>query len=259
MEEDTRHRALSRGLSILEAVGATDRGLTVTEIAQATLIDLSSTSRLVSTLVQLGFLARTDGRRIVLTGRVLGLAKGFHQQFSLGELSRPHLAELRDVVNETVILTVRQGAMSFCVDQLDPERPFRMVPHLGATAPLSASAAGRAILFALPVAEQESILDSVRDEPVEHPELRLDRESWRRELEMAGRRGYVWIRRSDDVERVAAVVRGHGGDPVAAVAIYGPKYRMKGRLAELGARVRATAAQITDDVAGAYPSRSVGR
>ncbi|MEU7001815.1 IclR family transcriptional regulator [Nonomuraea sp. NPDC046570] len=245
MTEEARYRALARGLRILEAVADGRGGLTVTELAELTGTDKSSVSRLVATLVDLGFLARLDNRRVVLTGRVLSLAKGFQKQYNLSEIARPYLQELCDVVGETVILTIRQGDYTVSIEQIDPEQPFRMVPHIGNLAPLHATAAGRAILFALPVVEQHRILDDLRDAPVEHPEVRLDRESWARELELARTRGFVWIPRTDDVERVAALAQDRNGLPLAAVSIYGPKYRMQNRVTELGREARATAAKMS--------------
>lgn len=185
MTEDARYRALARGLRILEAVADGRGGLTVTELAELTGTDKSSVSRLVSTLVDLGFLTRLENRRVVLTGRVLTLSKGFQKQYNLSEIAHPFLRELCDNVGETIILTIRQGDYTVSIDQIDPEQPFRMVPHVGNVAPLVATAAGRAILFALPVVEQHRILDGLQGAPVEHPEVRLDRAGWARELELA--------------------------------------------------------------------------
>lgn len=245
MSEDARYRALARGLRILEAVSNGRGGLTVTELAELTGTDKSTVSRLVSTLTDLGFLARLENRRVVLTGRVLSLAKGFQRQYNLTEIARPHLVELCDAVGETVILTIRQGDYTVSIDQIDPEHPFRMVPHVGNVAPLQATAAGRAILFALPVVEQHRILNELREAPVEHPEVRLSPDEWARELELARSRGFVWIPRTDDVERVAALAQDRNGLPLAAVSIYGPKYRMQDRVVELGRQARATASKLS--------------
>lgn len=242
---DARHRALSRGLLILETVSDARGGLTITQLAELTGTDKSTVSRLVTTLVDLGFLARLENRQVVLTGRVLSLAKGFREQFNVSEIARPYLTDLRDRTDETVILTVRQGSFSVSIDQVDPEHPFRMVPHVGNVAPLYATAAGRAILFSLPVAEQHRIMDELQDAPVEHPEVRLDQDAWARNLEKFRANGFVWIQRSDDVERIAALALDRNGGPLAAVSIYGPKYRMKGKLSELGREARLTAAQIS--------------
>ncbi|MDF2991559.1 MAG: kipR [Microbacterium sp.] len=254
--EDSRHRALARGIRILEAIAEARGGLTVTELSELTGIDKSSVSRLISTLVDVGLVARVESRRVVLTGRVLGLAKGFRQQYNLSEIARPHLTDLRDKVDETVILTIRQRSHTVSIDQFDPEHPFRMVPHVGNTAPLYATAAGRAIMFALPVAEQHRIIDELVDAEVEHPEVRLDHDQWAREIDLAQSRGYVWIRRTDDVERLAAVVRDRNGSPLAAVSIYGPKYRMNGRLADLGREARVTAGRIARAAYGVRPDDS---
>lgn len=242
--DDNRHRALSRGLELLEAVAETPHGMSITELAELTGIQKSTVSRLVSTLVETGYLARREDRKIALTGRVLPLAKGFRRQYNLSDLARPLLLELRDRVGETVILTVRQGDYTVSLDQYDPSSPFRMVPHVGNAAPLYGTAAGRALMFTLPVGEQRRIIDDLEGQPVEHPEVRLTPETWAREFELARTRGYVWIPRSDDVERIAAVVLDQNGGPLAAVSIYGPRYRMHDRLAELGREARRTASAI---------------
>ena len=243
--DDNRHRALTRGLRVLETISESRGGMTITEIAESTGIDKSSASRLVSTLADTGFVSRLENRRVVLTGRVLNLAKGFKQQYNLAEIAHPFLVELRDRVDETIILTIRQGTHTVSIEQIDPEHPFRLVPHVGNVAPLYATAAGRAMMFLLPTSEQRSIITALEGASVEHPEVRLDMDSWARELDAAQGRGFVWIRRSDDIERIAAVVRDRDGGPLAAVSVYGPKYRMEGRLPELGREARKTAGQIS--------------
>lgn len=190
---------------------------------------------------------------MILTGRVLHLSKGFRQQYNLSEIARPHLIDLRDRVDETVILTIRQRSSSVSIEQFDPEHPFRMVPHVGNAAPLYATAAGRAIMFTLPTGEQHRIIDELADAPVEHPEVRLDQASWAREYELAQVRGYVWIPRTDDVERVASVVLDRNGAPLAAVSIYGPKYRIHDRIPEMGREARQTAGRISRAAFGAGP------
>lgn len=248
--DDSRHRALSRGMRLLEAIAETQGGATITELSELTGIDKSSVSRLITTLADIGYVARVESRKVVLTGRVLGISKGFQTQYNLSVIARPYLIELRDQVDETVILTIRQRNHTVSVDQVDPEHPFRMVPHVGNSAPLYATAAGRAILFALPVSEQHRIMDELIDSDVEHPEVRLDRAAWAREIDLAQSRGYVWIPRTDDVERLAAVVRDRNGSPLAAVSIYGPKYRLNGRIADLGREARLAAGRIARAASG---------
>lgn len=239
--EDARHRTLARGIAVLETVAETRDGMTISDLARISGIDKSTTSRLVASLCDFGYLTRLPDRRIVLTGRVLRLTRGFQDQFDLQKIARPALTDLRDRVGESVVLTIREGNFSVSIDQVDPEHNFRMVPHIGNTAPLDATAAGRAMLFALPAPEQHRILAATRDEPVEHPEVRLTARTLAQEADIARRQGYVWIRRTDDVERVAAVILDTLGAPLAAVSIYGPRYRMHDRLDELGKECKATA------------------
>lgn len=242
--DGSSHRSLARGIAILETVAEAPDGTTISQLAEITGTDKSTTSRLVSSLCDFGYLTRLPDRRVVLTGRVLRLTRGFQAQFDLQKLARPALTELRDRVAESVVLTIREGNFSVSIDQVDPDRNFRMVPHIGNTAPLDATAAGRAMLFALPAPDQQRILAAIQDEPVEHPEVRLTPRTLAIEAEKARRRGFVWIQRTDDIERVAAVVLDTLGAPLAAVSIYGPRYRMRDRIDELGRECKVVADAI---------------
>lgn len=248
--DDLKHRTLGRGFAILEAVAAAGEGLSVTELAAITELDKSTTSRLVSSLADLGYLHRQVDRSVILSGKVLRLTRGFEDQFDLQKLARPLLLALRDRVNETVILTVRQGNFTTSIDQVDPLQNMRLVPHVGNTAPLDATAAGRAILLSLPVAEAKSVLRATKEDKVEHPEVRLAPARLDREAERAVAQGYVWIRRSDDLERIAAPVYDAVGMPVAAISVYGPKYRMHDRIPEFGAACRDAANELTGMLRG---------
>lgn len=238
------HKSLVRGLIFLESIASSSSGLTITELADLCGVDKSTVSRIIATLIDIGFVTRLENRRIVLTGRVLSFAKGFEQQYSLTEVASPYLSDLRDRINETIILTGRQGDFTVGLDQKDPQRSFRMVPHVGITAPLYATAAGRAIMFSLPMPDQKRILTELANAPVEDEEVRLSISEWPIELDRARKQGFVWLPRTDDVERVAAVAMGRHGMPLAAVSIYGPKHRMTARITELGREARRTAALI---------------
>lgn len=241
MTTGNSHRSLARGLELLETIADAPDGATLSELVAVTGVDKSTVSRLVTTLCDLGYVVRLPDRRIVLTGRVLRLTHGFQAQFDLQKLARPLLTEFRDRVGESIVLTIREGNFSVSIDQIDPEQTFRMVPHIGNIAPLDATAAGRSMLFALPLPEQQRVLEATKDEPVEHPEVRLHPRALRAEAEIARRQGYVWIRRTDDVERVSAVVLDMLGAPLAAVSVYGPKYRMHDRIDELGRECKRVA------------------
>ena len=63
--EEARHRTLSRGFAILEAVAAAENGTSITELARSTNIEKSTVSRLVSSLQEIGYLNRLPDLRVV--------------------------------------------------------------------------------------------------------------------------------------------------------------------------------------------------
>lgn len=250
MADEGRHRTLARGFQILEVVAESSRGMGVSEIAAATGLDRSTVSRMIGSLEAMGYLVRAPDRTLVMGGRILRLSEGFHSQFSLEALARPALESLRDATGETAILVAREGSHSSCIDQADPQHQLRMVNHTGLRTPLHATAGGRAILFSLPDAEQLRILEECGDEPVEHPEVNLTFGQLTSQNTQARRLGYVHIPRSDDIERVAAVILDAIGEPLGAVTVYGPKYRMQGRIHEIGLTCRQAAHSVSTLVNG---------
>ncbi|WP_163541162.1 hypothetical protein [Occultella kanbiaonis] len=62
--------------------------------------------------------------------------------------------------------------------------------------------------------------------------------------------GYVHIPRSDDIERVAAAITDSVGNPLGAVVVCGPKYRMQDRIQEIGLACRKVARTVSNLVSG---------
>lgn len=257
MESPHFRRTLARGLAILETVASAAGGVTVTQLAARAGLDKSTASRLVSALEDLGYVLRQDDRSLVLTSKVVMLARGHREQLDIRRVARPMLERLRDRVNETVYLSVRHGLRVVYVDQFDPARQVIVASQVGKAAPLHGTAMGRAVLFALPPDQQDTLLGELMPLPVESPELALTHEELRREVRLAAERGYVTIDRSDDLSRVGAEIRDAVSTPVAAVGVYGPEYRMRSRLREIGRACRATADEISGLIAG-QDSRAAG-
>ena len=248
-EQEPRNRTLARGFAILEAVADSAQGLTMSQIAANTALDKSTISRLCSALEELGFLYRRPDRSWVVGGRMVRFARVLESQMDLRDVALEHLTELRDLVNETVNLTSWQGLNVVYILQLDPDQDLIPSPQVGKVLPLNSTAMGRAILFALSTSARASLVRRLAAVPVE-PELRLTPESAESERRSAAARGFVTIDRTDDLDRVAAALIGADGDPVGAVGVYGPRFRMHDRLAEIGLACAETAGRINRTLAG---------
>ncbi|WP_159601019.1 IclR family transcriptional regulator [Agromyces humi] len=239
-------RTLVRGLSILEIVAEAGGGIGVTEIASAAGLDKGTVSRLLSTLRQMGYVQQRAGdRRFVLGSRCLWLAREYgSRQEDLSSRARPFLAALRDVTHETVHLAIREGSFVVFIAQEQPDRSIRVRSAVGSRLPMHRTAMGRAILAALEPAEREILLTSLHDEAVAAGD-EFDLALIRSDVEMAVARGWAAVDRHDDVTRLAAAIVDAAGEPIAAITLSGPTYRVEPDIDRLGHEVITAAAAVS--------------
>jgi DNA-binding IclR family transcriptional regulator len=116
--------------------------------------------RLVATLEQHGLIARLRDGRIVTGAGVLRLSANFESQ--LRTLARPFLQELAEASGATAFLTVAQGEDCTAIQVCEPQAvDFRMSYRVGSRHPVTAGAAGIAILAARPAAASDG--DAVKE------------------------------------------------------------------------------------------------
>jgi DNA-binding IclR family transcriptional regulator len=231
-------RTLVRGLSILEIVASTPGGIGVTSVAEAADLDKGTASRLLATLRQLGYVQqRGADRHYVLGSRCLWLANRYQiGQEELTAQARPYLIELRDRTRETVHLAIREGNNMVYIAQEEPDRSVHVRSAVGSRMPLHKTAMGRAILAAMPDEPREQLLEQI-SASVEASGDTVDLAEIRSDIADAGVRGWAAVDRHDDVTRIAAAIVDTEGEPIGAITLSGPSYRIDGNAEELGADV----------------------
>jgi DNA-binding IclR family transcriptional regulator len=243
-------RTLARGLQLLEIVARSPLGAAVTDVAAETGLDKGTVSRLLAALRELGYVRqRPADRRYLLAGRVLVLARAYEQQLNLREVARPYLAALRDATHETVYLAVRESSQIIYVDQVEPDRAVRLATAVGQSLPLHVTAMGRAVLAALPRDEADALAGRLAADP-HFAEFVVDLDHVRDQVEHARRTGWATVARDDDVTRVGAAIIDATGEPVGAVSVSAPTYRVQGQIDQLGKACVATARDISTALGG---------
>lgn len=140
-------QTLDRGLRVLELLAEAPEGLTVTEIAARLGVSRTVVYRLVVTLEQHGLLRRGNDGKARTGLAVLALAR--HVQPLLREAALPLLRRLADITSATAVLTMAEGDDGLALAVAEPTRSeLHVAMKVGARAPLSRTAAGRAILAA---------------------------------------------------------------------------------------------------------------
>lgn len=134
-------------------------GWTLTELATQCGLDRTTTHRMLDALTREGLVSRPAGTRVYVLGPMvfeLGLAAA--RRFDPREACAPHLRRLRDRTGDTVFLNVRSGLDTVCIERLDGDAaPKALLVDVGARRTLVATAAGAAMIMAMPPVERRRV------------------------------------------------------------------------------------------------------
>lgn len=223
-------QSVSRALDLLEAFTEKEGELGVTELARKLKLHKNNVFRLLATLETRGYVEQDkETERYRLGVKAYEVASVFLRHLDLRRQSRPHLESLAAKSGETAYLGVLDRGSTVYVDIVESEQAVRVAPRLGQRFPAPATAAGQALLAALPRRQQE---DAVAGQ-AEPGEL-LER------LARVAAEGYAVDHegREPSVVAVAAPIRSIERRVVAAVECDAPAFRwtparLKGELAPL--------------------------
>jgi IclR family KDG regulon transcriptional repressor len=237
--------SLRRGLAILEVLAAEEEPLGVVRIAELIDREKSQVSRTLATLAEHGYVERDPGSRGYRLGQHLfGLAARAAPAHLL-ELAPPLLRALVEEFGETAHLSMLDGARVLTLVSESPVSAIRASGWSGRELDVACTSAGRALLFDHDRARLDALFAGAALPGAGPNAPRTVAELWRR-LEAARRDGRALADEESEAGLVAAAapVRDFRGAIVAAVNVSGPKFRLGPRLAEAGAAVVATAAEL---------------
>ena len=227
-------QALNRAIDILMVFSQESLALSLGEVAGRAGLSKPTAFRLLTTLKDRGLIRQDPASRTYELGfSMLALAAVRAWQVNLRDRAGRHMREIRDTVNETVVLSVREGDFRVHVDQVEGRHPFRRIAPPGERAPLYAGAASKVLLASLDDAEIADYLRRVPLVPLS-PSTITNPARLRKEITLVRRRGYAegLNERNHGGAAAAAAVRDHTAATVAAlhisvpIARYSPKVRM---------------------------------
>jgi len=216
-----RIESVDRAINILMAFSHAEPELTLGDLVAKTGLAKATVFRMLSTLC-----ARHMCQLDLVSGRyslgfeVLKLGDVRRQQMNLRAIVLPAMTEIRDISNETVVLSIREGDDRVNIDYVESREPLRRVPEPGRRAPLYAGAASKAILASMSDAEINDYLERVELEPFS-PNTITDPDQLRRVVAKIRKQGYSESRGERTVQgyAIAAPVRDHTGRAVCAISI----------------------------------------
>ncbi len=157
------NHSILRALSILETFEGKDVALSIAEISRAVGLHRSTVHRLVVTLESAGWLCKLQkSEKFVLGLKVLTLRENVNQPLSLVDVIRPLLDDLAKRTGETIILSMKDGMQTICVDIIESTYVLKISSRIGQGYPLYAGATGLAVLIGMDEADVREYLSKTK-------------------------------------------------------------------------------------------------
>src|SRR2546423_13909664 len=252
--------AAAKALELLSTFSFREPRLSLAELAERTGIPRATAFRLLSTLEQSGFVAKIRGEyqpgiKCFVLGNIV--AGGL----DLRETAHPHLVALRDATRETTqIAILDHWQVVYLERMLSPLPVGFMRARAGAILPAYCTGLGKALLAFAPEPDVEAWAAKQKFTAIT-PRTITSAKRLLKDLRLVRERGYAL----DEEERekgvccIAAPVRNHSGQVVAAISVAGPSQRMPRVLAgrDMAEAIVAPAPAILSHL-GAGTRRPVG-
>jgi len=215
-------RAVERALDILLCFTDT-KELGLTEIASRISLHKSTVHRLLATLESRGFVLRdADTDKYRLGFRLWELSANLGHSDDLATVLLPEMERLRDLLEETISLYVRDGKERIRIQAVQSNQPVRRVAPIGARMPLAVGASSKVLV----AYTDHSFLQELLNDP-SWPET-VDRDVFLEQLEQIRQHGYATSveEREIGAAAIAAPIFNRSGKLVAALAVSGPSNRL---------------------------------
>ncbi|WNQ12115.1 IclR family transcriptional regulator [Paenibacillus aurantius] len=215
-------RAVERALDIMLCfTGATD--LSLTEIAARVGLHKSTVHRLLASLEGKGFVLRNPvSERYRLGYRIWELSANLSQSDDPAVVLLPEMEWLRDQLDETVSLYVRDGVERIRIQAVQSNQAVRRVAPVGVRLPLYVGASGKVLVaFAGPEVGEQVMAGAGWT-------AALQREAYAAQLEAVRELGYATSmeEREAGAAAVSAPIFDRDQQLVAALAVSGPSNRL---------------------------------
>ncbi len=139
-------QVIDRMVALLDAVASQPGSVMLKDLAKITQLHPSTTFRILSALCEHGLIERTPNGQYQLGVKLLQLSSRVQGRLDLRREAQPILEWLRDEINETVNLIVREGDEVVYLDRYPPSRMMRVEQTIGGHIPLHVTAVGKLFL-----------------------------------------------------------------------------------------------------------------
>ncbi|MDW7649914.1 MAG: IclR family transcriptional regulator [Bacillota bacterium] len=223
-------QSVERALTLLEILSEEGSPMAITDIAKAVELKISTVHRLLATLINKGYVEKdADSSKYKLSFKLFTIGQSSIYPLDLRSKGHPFLEELVDRCNETANLSVLDGGEVVYIDQVESTNIVivKMFSTVGSRRQAHCTGSGKVLLAHLPQVEQEKLLSQMELKRYTNETI-TDLNILRKELERISGQGYGLDmgEREKDMRCVAAPIRRHDGQVIAAVSVSGPSTRI---------------------------------
>ena len=229
MKERYFINSILRASGILKALSEGKGSFTLREMAQFMKLDRSTTYRILLSLEKCGLVEKDEksgGYSLGLGAFEIGSA--YQRRADFVPIAKPFMEELALKAQETVNLAVLSGTEILYIDKVDSPRSVGVMSKIGQRNPVYCTSLGKSLLAFQSEEEQARIIAEIEFRPLT-PHTITSRKEFLKEMKQIRLQGYALDRREieEDVECIAAPIRNHIGNPVAAISISGPQKKIQ--------------------------------
>ncbi|WP_066383152.1 IclR family transcriptional regulator [Neobacillus mesonae] len=212
-------QSLELGINILIKIGEMDKSLSITEISDMCGISKSKLHRYLTSFCRTGFLQRDSSLQYSIGPALVAIGNNANIGQDIKDLAKPSLIKLRDLVNETVFLSVWAGDAPYPIDIEESRRQMTIGIKVGYKTSIVLTTTGRLFAAFLPEKEVQHYLHK---DLLEH---HMDPDEFQMELSSIREMGYSV---ADDIlvpglVAVSCPVFGSDNRIVATITIVGIK------------------------------------
>jgi DNA-binding IclR family transcriptional regulator len=252
---------LDRALGVLGILTEKGPGMSLLEVSRALGLHKSTAHRLLMVLERHRLIEKNGDGRYRLGLKLFELGTRAVSQLDIRERARPYLERVVMETGETAHLCIYDDGEVVYVDKVEPERSVRLASSIGRRTPAYCTAVGKAIMASLPAAEVDLAVQKIGMRQLTRHTFTTLAEL-RGELTRVRRQGYAVDNEENEegVRCVGAVVWGYTHEPLAAISVSGPSFRVTNEKVPLLARsVTGAAEALSSELGFRMAKRRVAR
>lgn len=220
--------SIIRACNLLRRLSKEKTYFKLSELARELHLDRSTTYRILLSLEKCGFVEKNKQTgQYGLGMAIFEIGNAFLNQRDFVKVSKPIMLNLASRVQETVHLAVLSETEIVYIDKADSPRALGVISKIGQRAPLYCTALGKVLLANQPRENQLRILRELKLKAFTSNTI-TSKKRLLEELDEIRKCGYALDRREyeEGVECIAAPIRDHLGNVIAALSISGPQKKI---------------------------------